>query len=302
MRKRLNDSKPKRKRLNEPLPFRKREGMAGTTDNKSVDLLEDKCSPLEEKFLQAYLANHRRVEAAAIIAGMSAIQAAGHAKGMLRRPRVQQRLAELELESLKRMELDADRLIRTEYLLATTSAIDELYNIFYPPCRYCYGENNRFHYTHGEQEKRFDDYMRLSDKQKRQTGPLDEKGGTGFDIDSDPNPDCPNCFGRGDITHPVMVAKPLHEISQRGRMLIAGIKYKDGMIEYLLRDQDGALRAINNGMRAAALLRELPNGTRVIDITPAEGGKNELKRIGRITHVFVHPDPQVTVDIEVDDE
>ena len=38
-----------------------------------------------------------------------------------------------------------------------------------------------------------------------------------------------------------------------------------------------------------------------IDITPAEGGKNELKRIGRITHVFVHPDPRVTVDIENDE-
>lgn len=302
MRKRLNDPTPKkRKRLFDPLPFPKREGPLGTTHTHHKAEYADRCSPLEEKFIRAFLANHRRAETAAILAGISAKSAALHARGILRRPRVQQRLAELELESLKRMELDADKLIRTEYLLATSSVIDELYITLVPPCRFCWGENNRFQYTHGEFEKRFDDHMALTDKAKRAKGPVDEKGGSGFDIEADPNPECPNCFGRGDILKPIVVPKPLHELSQRGRMLIAGFKIKDGMIEYQIRDQDGALRAINNGMRAAAMLRETPEGNRVIDITPSEGGRTELKRIGKITHHFVHPKPRSEIDAEYED-
>lgn len=304
-RKRLNEPKSKRKRLYDDLPFPKdsNKGAVGSPENRHESVYSDKCSPLEEKFIQAYLANHRRAETAAILAGIGARSAAIHARGMLRRPRVQQRLAELELDSLKRQQLDADKLIRTEYLLATTSIIDELYNVIVPPCRFCWGENNRFQYTHGEQEKRFDDYMSLSNKAQKAKGPLDAKGGSGFDIDADPNPDCPHCFGRGDVQRPIIVPKPLHEVSMRGRMMIGGIKLKDGMIEYQIRDQDGALRAINNGMRAAALLKETPEGNRIIDITPSQGGKaTELKRIARITHYFVHPKKREDALIDGEDD
>ena len=72
--------------------------MARPWKTKSVDLLEDKVKIALKKVFTEHWLNVRRVaKTAAIIAGMSAIQAAGHAKGMLRR-RVQQRLAELRFQ------------------------------------------------------------------------------------------------------------------------------------------------------------------------------------------------------------
>jgi phage terminase small subunit len=59
-------------------------------------------------------------------------------------------------------------------------------------CRYCWGVNNEYQFTHGEMENRL---------KKHQAGKttriFDEQGGTGFNYGREPNPDCPNCFGNG---------------------------------------------------------------------------------------------------------
>jgi phage terminase small subunit len=60
-------------------------------------------------------------------------------------------------------------------------------------CRYCWGENNDYQYTHAEMEQRLRDHAKA-----RNAVLFDKRGGAGFDYTKNPNPDCPNCFGNGD--------------------------------------------------------------------------------------------------------
>lgn len=106
-------------------------------------------------------------------------------------------------------------------------------------CRHCYGVGFRFFRTPEEYRRDLADYKKNDTKQ---ADPLclnfDSAGGVGFNPTKPPNPECPECFGRGvGYSH----FKDSRTVSAAAARLYAGVKETKDGLEIKTRSPDKAL-------------------------------------------------------------
>lgn len=201
-------------------------------------------TPREANFFELYLATHR-VGASYIEAGFTAKNAnVACASGsfLLNGPRGRAYISKRTKEMFSRLEESQDRLIKTTLEVAYTD-VNELVEFRRGACRFCYGRMNRYQYTAGEWESALESHEKYREacmsrkKGAFDPGPLDTKGGVGFDKRKDPNEECPECFGAG-VGETII--KDTRNLSPGARSLYAGMKEgKDGL-QALMHSQEKA--------------------------------------------------------------
>jgi hypothetical protein len=103
-------------------------------------------------------------------------------------------------------------------------------------CRHCHGYGHLYQWTEAE-------YMAAVDRSVESGKPApDGMGGFGFDLNAEPNPDCPECGGLGNEY--VHVADTRKLTGNAKRLYAGAQRTKDG-IKVLTRDKDAALANIS---------------------------------------------------------
>jgi hypothetical protein len=112
-------------------------------------------------------------------------------------------------------------------------------------CRYCHGKFCRYQYTAGEWDGIMTRHAERQEKaleaERAMPPDPDPKGGTGYNLNADPNPDCGECGGYG-IGR--VIVKDTRHLSPAALAVYAGVKEgKDG-IEVKIKDQNRALETL----------------------------------------------------------
>lgn len=167
---------------------------------------------------------------------------------LMKDPRVIAFLAEKTGETLQRLELKADDVIRDIHMLANVDQ-NELTQWAVGACRYCHGDGHGYQRTPAEYRQAMERYLANEADRKLRRGETEGDrdlvgllfpvlGGVGFDPRKDPHSDCPECFGEGQGRE---VLKDTRKLSPAARKLYAGIKRTKNGIEVMTRSQDKAL-------------------------------------------------------------
>lgn len=163
------------------------------------------CTPQEEVF--AGMVARGRSKAVALIAANP--KAAGWKRTTVfveawkwaNRPHVAHRIAELMRLAAEANEAGVAEVLR-QYLQRLYADPRELSEVRVGPCRHCWGQGHRYQYTDGElADKRADHAARVAraaEEGKPQPPAFDERGGGGFNLAGQPNPECPTCAGSGE--------------------------------------------------------------------------------------------------------
>lgn len=190
---------------------------------------------LQQKFIAEYcktLAEGKpHATQAAIKAGVPKAGAHVTASRWLSDPKISAAIESYKLDVAARAEISTAAVLRRWWELANADP-NELMQIRRDNCRHCWGLGHRYQWTEGE-------YLGAVESAiSRSKEAPDGMGGFGFNLNREPNPECPECFGDG--------MESLHITDTRklkgsARLLYAGVqKTKDG-IKILTRDQDAAL-------------------------------------------------------------
>ena len=169
----------------------------------------------QEAFAAAYVRSMNATQAAKE-AGYSVRTAGQMGYENLKKPEVQKRIEELQAEIIARNDVDADRLVRHLYLIATADMRD-LAQIHLNPCTDCWPNLG-------------------------QNGPAVR----------DPDPECRSCRGRGEVN---VTFTPADRMSLAAAALYKGMRVnrKSGTVELLTHDK---LKAIDMLMRHLGLYRD----------------------------------------------
>ncbi len=205
----------------------------------NVPKTEHNLTMLEERFVHEYTKHYDMVRAA-IDAGYPPSRSTHYARTLLKDRRVKDYLAQVEANRLKRLRVDGDYLLNRILQIALADP-NELVEVWIPPCRYCWGKNSLFQYTHAEMEGRLEAFQQWRPEYRGdKRPPFDEEGGSGYDIDQPPNPQCPNCKGRGNSQNPIVHYKDSRFLSPDGRALYAGAESTRNGFKFISRNQDAA--------------------------------------------------------------
>jgi len=167
-----------------------------------------------------------------------------------------------------------------------TADANELVQVRRLNCRYCNGKNHEYQWRDprefAESLARALDLKAVQDKRRGpKTPPVQlptDEGGYGFVRIAPPHPECPRCDGEG--TEDVKVADT-RKLTGAARKLYAGAKVnKDGRIEILFRNQDGAHDRI---MKALGMFTEtvklLPPGAPADGVPALPADESEASRV-----------------------
>lgn len=238
-------------------------------------------SKLEQNFVHYYTSHYDQVRAARE-AGYPAGRAPHYAREVLSKPEVRQAIANLEVARLKRLRVDGDYLLNRILQIALADP-NELVQVRIPPCRYCYGKSHLYQRTYAEEEGLLELYNRGYTKQpdgtvrrlKKGDPPFDEAGGGGYDNDLPPNPECPQCHGRGEANRPIIHFKDSRYLTPDGRALYAGAKATKDGFELVMRNQDAAWSFLARFADSWLQQQRAPMGS----FDPGEMTTEDLKRV-----------------------
>lgn len=189
-------------------------------------------TPQEQLFVAGYL-KHFNASRAAREAGYSPRSAARQGFEMLRRPEIQQAVA----DRLERANIDADFVLQ-EWAAIVTADVNEIVQHRRVCCRYCHGIDGKYQRTQAE----FD--AALVAWQKSPQALIDEfdpMGGVGYNATVEPNPQCMECFGEGGS---YLHIADTRDLSPGARALFAGIKQTKDGVEVKFHPKDKALELI----------------------------------------------------------
>lgn len=195
-------------------------------------------SPKQRVFVTEYLKDFNQTRAARC-AGSPASNAHVAGSHMIREKNVLTAIHQELVARRDRAEIDVDEVARYWYDLATADP-RELITVDRCCCRYCWGIDHDHQYTLNEMRdlrRRHHDRYAKTPQDRRPM--LDERGGEGFDAGAAPNPDCPECRGRG-----LAVARmpDLANLSRGAVLLLDGARItRTGEVEIKLRDRSRAL-------------------------------------------------------------
>ncbi|RZI65334.1 MAG: terminase small subunit [Variovorax sp.] len=136
-----------------------------------------------------------------------------------------------------RIEEEQDNVLRTLVYVAYADP-RELVEHWRGACRYCHGKFHRYQHTAGEWDALITKHAEKQEKAAEADMPApkapDPKGGVGYNVNAEPNPDCPECGGAGEGR---TIVKDTRHLSPAALALYAGTKEgKDG-IEVKMHDQ-----------------------------------------------------------------
>lgn len=197
-------------------------------------------------FVQEYLRHNFNGTKAAIAVGYSPISARVMASELLATPEVQELLHVAIEERAERVKIDADDVLKRMYAVATADP-RELIELHRCCCRFCYGVDHHYQWTPNELREAIAEYKKqvevcCSDAaQLKLLREPDATGGTGFNPYTDPNPDCPECFGEGTER---VVPKDTRDLSPSAILLYAGVKTTQNGLEIKMHDQTGMLVSV----------------------------------------------------------
>lgn len=201
------------------------------------------CAQREALFVDLYLALSFNGTQAYMEAGFTAKNAnvaAVEASRLLRRPKVRDYLAVRSKAMFDRVEAEQDRLMQTLTAVAFADP-NELVSYRRGACRYCFGAKHRYQFTAGEWEQKLEAHEAKREAKlaagSDDPGPLDVKGGTGYDKRVAPHADCPECFGLG-IGE--VIIKDTRCLSPAAQALYAGVKDGKEGLQVLMHSQEKA--------------------------------------------------------------
>jgi len=205
--------------------------------SSSTVLVPQLVTSAEQRFVDEYLSD-LDARSAAARAGLD--PALG--PKFLARHNVQRAIANEKKRRASRTALDADKTLRRWVKLAEAKAT-ELYQVYVPSCRYCWGVDGRYQFTKNElQRAKLEHQAAQREKHPDDTSlreDFDEEGGDGYDRTRRPNPDCTECNGVGN--EPFAVIRDTRDLSDAGLLLLDGIETKaDGSVKVSLRNRNWA--------------------------------------------------------------
>jgi len=239
-----------------------------------------KLKKIDQRFVHKYTSHYNKARAA-IEAGYRPAKAHITAHELLQIPTVKEAVAEIERDRLRRMKIDGDYVLAKIVQIALADP-SELVEVWVPPCRYCWGTNHEYHRTFGEFNEDFEAYCKSSMRNKP---PFEEKGGDGYDTNQPPNPECPNCFGRGLSESPLVHFKDSRFLSPGAKAIYAGAKKTKSGFELLMRDQSAAMGFLQRFSERLLELRQHENEKRIelqIPMASINDGNFKINRIERI--------------------
>lgn len=165
--------------------------------------------------------------------------AAAAASKLTRRPNVAEYLRRRGKAMIDRVEDEQDKLLT---VLTYTAYADpnELMEHRLDCCRFCYGDNNEYQFTPQEYARYEESYERACAEARADKQPepeFDPKGGIGFSPNHEPNPECPECFGRG---QPTVLFKDTRFLSPAALALYASTRITKDGYEIKTNSQDKA--------------------------------------------------------------
>ncbi len=182
---------------------------------------------------------------------------------LLRLARVRREIDKIQKECQARLQLNTNVVI-SDILNVLTADPRELYNIRHAACRYCYGEDHLYQRTIGE-------YRRDEFEANAKVKWFDPQGGPGFNPTKDPHPDCPECFGKGELVEEI---KDLRELTpEQVALYVGGERTRNGL-KLVMRSKDAAREA---AARYLGMNKETVNVTHKL----SEKSDEELERIAR---------------------
>lgn len=248
----------------------------------------------DETFAQVYLANGLNATDAYRTVNPKAKDSTASVEGArtLAKPHIAARVKFLSDARIKKFEVEGEALLRHAAAIALADH-RHLSEYRYLCCRYCHGQDHKYHRTlaefeadrekHERDEDRREANHMLADKDgdyiRRE---FDEKGGPGFNAWADPASDCPNCHGHGEGR---TILNDTRTMPADAVILYAGMKEgKDG-IEMKSHDKGKALDMLfrhkglfeaDNSQLAAATS---PEALEAMAARMAEGRAKQLQRL-----------------------
>ncbi|WP_425602941.1 terminase small subunit [Hoeflea algicola] len=185
-------------------------------------------------FVKEYLVDLNATQAA-IRAGYSKRNADKIGPELLGKTRIAEAISKAKDERSGRVEVTADMVLERLWNIATADPNDiiQLRRIC---CRYCHGDDHSYQWRDPEE---FASALMAAEAVEAKQLP-DADGGFGFDATAGPHPDCPRCYGEGHIDPHALDTRKL---SDRARMLYAGVKVTRDGFEIKMHDQ---LKALEN--------------------------------------------------------
>lgn len=195
-----------------------------------------------EQFVHAYFACNLVGRTAAIAVGYSPDSARTIASQLLAREDVQAMIRERQAEVLQEFD-DQAKWVRDRLKGMAGADAREVSELYLVACRYCWGDDHRYHRRSHERENAYQDWLKdEADKARLEPAPppvpFDEMGGVGYTTNRDPHPACPACDGRGER---LTVFKDTRDLSPEGQLIYAGVKVTQHGLEVRTHDQRAAL-------------------------------------------------------------
>ncbi|MCM0760275.1 terminase small subunit [Sporomusa sphaeroides DSM 2875] len=195
-----------------------------------------KLNARHKRFVTEYLVDLNGTQAA-IRAGYSPKTANEQAARLLANVSIQEAIQEAMKKREQRTEITADRVLKEIFSIFEADAreISELHRCC---CRYCWGQGFQYQFTLGEMRDRQEQYNLDATNamlKGESIGPFNPRGGIGYNATKPPNPDCPECFGQGEL-------KPFfhdtRKLSAAAKSLYAGVKITKDGIEVKMHSKD----------------------------------------------------------------
>lgn len=215
---------------------------AGKTKPKRLEEiapeLAGSMNPKQRMFVEEFQKDADKTKAAAR-AGYSQRSAGQQAHVLMKNPIIQEAVALLQADRLDRMSTEADVIVTQLYAIATADP-GEVTQYRRTCCRHCWGQDFGYQRTPAEYRAHVKAHNKVVAIAKAKGFPepeFDEEGGFGYNGTSDPNPECPECFGEG--VGNLYIADTRH-LSPAGRLLFAGVEINQNGVKVNLNSQDKA--------------------------------------------------------------
>lgn len=224
------------------MPTKRKVASAKTTRTTSRKRDEDKLTPKQMLFIDELLADEQMNGTAAYLRVFKCSPKAAEsgASRLLSQDKIQKGLIDARERLQQTSGVSAAKVLQQWWQIATADPND-IMQLRRECCRHCHGEGYAFQWRNEDEFQRALEKAEAEAEAAEGEGkpnlPTDE-GGYGFDPEAPPNPDCPECDGRGKGR--VHINDTRH-LTGSARRLYAGIKQTQHGIEVKTRDQDAAL-------------------------------------------------------------
>ncbi|TWH63900.1 terminase small subunit [Azomonas agilis] len=213
----------------------------------------------ELMFVEYFLANGLNATRAYLEAGYrpkNAANASAEASRCVAKHRVKTYLGYRLKQLIGDVEAEKQRLIQTLTFIAFGD-VNELVEHRRACCRFCHGEDFRYQYTP-------DEYRQAEQEAEEQGKDFDPQGGIGFDANKDPNPKCPECFGRG-VSQ--VIFHDTRHLSPAAQALYAGFEHTKVGKKVVLMSKEKAFELL---AKIHKLFDDAPKVTLALDVEALE--------------------------------